>query len=181
MAFSVQDDNGSVVDANAYIDVAFFNTYHSDRNVTDVVDGNFELLDVQGAIVLASDYLDSRYSYVGERRSSLQTTEWPRFDAVDRDDYVVFGVPTIIKEACADLALAELKQAGSLFPDITFDSTGQGIKRIKNKLDVLENEIEYFGGNSPQSAQKSPIFYQADWRLKRSGLLLSRRRLVRGG
>ena len=181
MAFTVQDDQGSVTDANAYIDVAFFNTYHTDRNVTDVVDGNFETADIQGAIVLASDYLDSRYGYVGEKRSSLQTTQWPRFDAVDRDEYIVFGIPQVIKEACADLALAEIKQAGSLFPDITFDSTGQGIKRIRNKLDVLENEVEYFGGDSPQAAQRSPIFYQADWRLKRSGLLLSRRRLVLGG
>jgi hypothetical protein len=180
MAFLVQDDAGSVVGANAYVSVAEFTSYHTDRNVTAVIDSDYELAAIQAAIILASDYLDSRYSYVGEKRTGNQPMSWPRFDAEDRDDHIIFGIPQVIKEACSELALANLQVPGSLFPVITQDATGQGVKRSRQKLDVLETEVEYFG-DSAAAAQKPPVFYQADWRLQRSGLLLARNRLVRGG
>ena len=55
MAFSVQNDLGTVTDANAYITVAEFHAYWTDRNVdtsamTDPV--------VQGRIVEATQYID---------------------------------------------------------------------------------------------------------------------------
>lgn len=180
MAFLVQDDSGSVAGANSYLSVADFNSYHTDRNVTDVIDGNFDTADVQGALVKAADYIDSRYSFVGEKRVGTQPMQWPRFDAEDRDDHIVFGIPQVIKEAAAELALAELGAPGSLFPGISIDPSGQGIKKTRKKLDVLELETEYFGESS-SSAKRLPVFYQADWRIKRSGLLMSGRRLVRGG
>lgn len=179
MAFTVQNDQGGVTGANAYIDAAFFKAYHTDRNVTSVIDGDFEDGAIQGAIVLATDFLDHRYSYVGERKQAEQETEWPRFDARDRDDWLRVGIPAVIKEACAELALAELQSASSLFPGVTFDPSGQGVKRKTEKLDVLEETTEYFG-DTPGASARPPVFYQADWRLKRSGLLLSRRRIVRG-
>lgn len=181
MAFTVQTDQGTVADANSYIDVVFFNTYHTDRNVSQVADGNFDVdPDIQGALIKATDYLDSRYQYVGEKRNQSQTTEWPRYDAEDYNDDLIFGIPQQIKEACAELALAELLAPGSLFPSVSQDSSGQGVKRTRQKLDVLETEIEYFGDNAA-AATKLPQFYQADWRLKRSGLLAARRRLILGG
>lgn len=181
MAFLVQDDQGSVVDATAYIDAAFFTAYHTDRNVTAVADGDFDVdPDIQGAIVKASDYLDSRYRYIGTRRVRTQPMEWPRWDAIDKDDLLVSGIPQEVKEACAELALAELNSPGVLFPTVSQDSSGQGVKKFKQKLDVLEVETEYFG-DSASSAQKQPQFYTADWRLKRSGLLVSNRGVVNGG
>jgi hypothetical protein len=180
MAFTVQDSNGSVAGANAYIDVAFFNTYHTDRNVTDVVDGNFETAAIQAAIILATDFIDSRYQFVGDRKSRDQTTEWPRFDAEDRDEYLVFGIPHQVEEACAELALAELNSAGSLFPTIPTDASGRQIKSQSSKLDVLESSVEYFGGDSGAASTRPPIFYTADWRLRRSGLVESSRRIARG-
>jgi len=181
MAFTVQNDSGSIADANAYIDVAFFTAYHTDRNVASVADGDFDAdPDIQGAIVKASDYLDSRYNYIGSRRVRTQPMEWPRWDAIDKDDYTVNGIPQEIKEACAELALAELNSPGVLFPSVSQDASGQGVKRLKQKLDVLETEVEYFG-DSAAASQKQPQFYTADWRLRRSGLLISSRGTVRGG
>lgn len=180
MAFSVQDSIGSVTDANAYIAVAFFTAYHTDRNVAKVVNGDFDNVDIQGAIVLATDYLDSRYRYIGSRRSNLQVTDWPRFDAEDSDEYLVTGIPHQIEEACAELALAELEVAGSLFPITPADPSGQAVKKTSKKLDVLETSIEYFGGDNASQAIRPPVFHQAEWRLKRSGLLASNRTIARG-
>lgn len=180
MAFSVQDEIGSVDDANAYIAVAFFTAFHTDRNVAKVVNGDYETADVQGAIILATDYLDSRYRYIGSRRSARQVTDWPRYDAEDSDEYLVTGIPHQVQEACAELALAELEVPGSLFPTVAATSSGQAVKKTSSKLDVLETSIEYFGGDSATAAVRSPVFFQAEWRLKRSGLLASNRSVARG-
>lgn len=180
MAFTPQDDAGSVAGANAYIDLAYFTAYHTDRNVTNVVDGNYETADIQAAIIKATDFIDSRYSFVGDRKSRDQTTEWPRYDAEDRDEYLIFGIPHQVQEACAELALAELETAGSLFPTIPTDASGRQIKSQSSKLDVLESSVEYFGGDSGSASTRPPIFYTADWRLRRSGLVESSRRIARG-
>jgi len=180
MAFTVQDDQGSVADANSYVTVAFYKAYHTDRNVGQVINVLNSDTEIQAALVLATDFLDSRYSFVGQRRTQDQTTEWPRYDALDVNDYVVTGIPKAIQEACAELALAELLTAGSLFPVVATDTSGLDVKRTKKKLDVLEEETEYFGTGGGTSA-KTPIFHTADWRLKRSGLLRARNRIVRSG
>lgn len=180
MAFSVQDDSGSVADANAYIDVAYYKAYHTDRGAASVLNSDYSDAEVRQAIVKATDYLDSRYSYVGSKRVQTQTTQWPRFDAVDRDEYVVTGIPLQVKQACAELALSELLSPSSLFPAVPTDSSGLAVKKVREKLDVLETETEYFGSNDPNAALRPPVFYTADWRLKRSGLLLNMRQVVRG-
>lgn len=180
MAFLVQDDQGSIVGANSYVAVADFNSYHTDRQVADILNGNFDNDPIQGALILASDYVDSRYSYVGEKQTATQPMQWPRYDAEDRDEHIVFGIPQVVKEAVSELALAELQSPGSLFPGVSVDATGQGVKKTRKKLDVLELETEFFG-ESAGAAKRLPVFYQADWRLKRSGLLTSSRGLVRGG
>lgn len=180
MAFSVQNDSGSVADANAYIDAAYYKDYHTDRGTASVVNSDFTNAEIQQAIIKATDYLDSRYSYVGSKRQQTQTTQWPRFDAVDRDEYVVTGIPLQVKQACAELTQSELESPGSLFPSVPTDSSGQAVKKISEKLDVLEKSVEYFGGEDPGSAVRPPVFYTADWRLKRSGLLINARQVVRG-
>jgi len=180
MAFSVQNDQGSISDANSYITVAFYKSYHTDRGVAQVINVVNTDGEIQSALILATDYLDSRYKFIGEKRVVDQATEWPRFDAEDIDDNLVTGLPHQVEEACAELALSQLLSPGSLFPSVTQDPSGQGVKRTKKKLDVLELETEYFGSNAT-TALRSPVFYQADWRLKRSGLLDNASRLKLGG
>lgn len=176
----VQDDAGSVVDANSYVTEVFFDDYHHDRGVSDVVNAVFEEDAIKAALILATDYLDARYRYIGTRRSAAQVTDWPRFDAEDADEYLITGIPHQIKEACAELALAELQAAGSLFPVVPVDPSGQAIKKTSSKLDVLETSIEYFGGDNASQAVRPPVFHTADWRLKKSGLVQSNRRIARG-
>jgi len=78
MTLIVQDDNGIIVGANAYITVAEFKAYHDARGGSYVGKSD---PDIEKAIILATDYLDDRFNYVGRRRNLEQDTAWPRNNA----------------------------------------------------------------------------------------------------
>lgn len=62
MALKVQNSQGTVVGANAYITLAEFKSYHDDRG-NDY--SGFTDPKISAAIVLATDYLDTRFSFLG--------------------------------------------------------------------------------------------------------------------
>ena len=94
MAFTVQTDPPTT-GANAYVTTTEFRDYHRDRGNT-VTGGSSAM---QQAIIKATDYLDYRFRFVGERQLVGQTTEWPRIGARDVDRENVAGIPTEVKEA----------------------------------------------------------------------------------
>jgi DnaT-like ssDNA binding protein len=117
MAFVVETGSG-VEGANAYVDVAFADTYHSDRNHTNWT-GSTTLK--QAAIIRASEYVDKRFGrkFRGARQAERQGLEWPRLDAFDDDDYALNGInliPQQLKKAVAEYALRALRK-GELAPD----------------------------------------------------------------
>ena len=162
--FTPQDDNGAVVGANAYIDVAFFRAYWLDRG-TDTTATADEL--VQAAIIRATDYLDYRFAFVGRKCSVQQTTKWPRVGAYDSDRYVVFGIPQAVKEACAEYTSRAILAA--LAPDPDYDSSGAAVQSKTEKVDVIETAIAYVSG----AAFVMPKYPSADMRLKKTGLTRS--------
>jgi hypothetical protein len=168
MAFTLQDDTGLVTDANAYIDATFYKTYQGDRGVDVTL---FTDPEVQQAIIIATDYIDTRFRYVGDRQNdrSDQTTEWPRLDAVDRDHRLLNGIPLVVKQACAEYTLFQLTN-GPLFVTTTNSATGRAIKRSFSKVDVIEEETEYFQG--PVGAEPPmPVYHVADQRLISAGIV----------
>ena len=114
-AFTVQTDAGTVADANAYIDVAFFRQYHLDRgtDTTAILDGA-----AQTGIVLATDYIDNRWRlrFPGQPLVVGQSTEWPRANVVDSYGNDVLGLPRELKRACAEYALRAARN-GQLVAD----------------------------------------------------------------
>jgi hypothetical protein len=171
MAFSVQDDGGTIDGANAYITVDEFKTYHRDRgNSWSGGSGA-----IQDAIVVATDYLDTRFQFVGDRKSVSQRTQWPRVDAIDRDGNARSGVPVEVEEACAEYALIAL--SSTLNPTPTRDDTGQPVEMSRKKVGPLEKEIRYGGGGAVFQLPKYPI---ADQKLRAAGLVVSGRDIVRG-
>lgn len=138
MAFTVQDNDGSVADANAYITVDEFTVYHADRG--NEVDGG--TADIEQAIVRATTYLDTRFMYKGRKLNNLdQTTEWPRTNCYDRERNYVNGIPRAVKNATAEYALRALTI--ELSPDPENLSTGQGILEKSEKVDVIEESVKY--------------------------------------
>lgn len=172
MALVVQNDQGTVTGANAYVTVAFFKSYHDDRgnsygSATDAAIGN--------AIIKATDYLDTRFRFRGSRMFSTdsQTTEWPRFNARDDSGYCVDGIPPAVKKACSEYALRALTKA--LNPDPTFDDSGQAVKRISKTAGPVSKDVEY-ANPGVLSLPKYPV---ADRMLAAAGLLMSTSTLAR--
>lgn len=159
MTLIVQD--GSTPDANGYISVTFFRSYHEDR-CNDI--STFDTAGIEGAIIRATDYLDTRFRFVGEKTRSDQRTSWPRIDAEDNNDKVRFGVPFEVEEATAEYALIALSQV--LNPNPTRDDTGQKVQATSEKVGPIEESITYTSGSSFQ-LPKYPV---ADQKLTAIGL-----------
>lgn len=170
MALLVQDESGSVAGANAYIDAAFFNAYHDARGNSLT---GFTTEQREQAIVRATDYLDQRFRFIGDRISVAQRTAWPRLSAEDSDGNWRHGVPNEIKEACAEYALIALTQ--TLNPTPTRDPTGVAVIAKSEKVGPLSEYTQYGDGG----ALSLPQFPVADSRLKSSGLVVSGRDLKR--
>lgn len=141
MAFIVQSDSGTVANANAYISVDEFKSYHDDRgrDYSDYATG-----DLEKAIVRATDYIDERWSFQGEKLNSTQSTSWPR-RGVYVDDLLVTGVPDDVKEACAEYAFITA-DGTELDPAPAVDARGQLVQRKREKVGPLEEETEYISG-----------------------------------
>jgi hypothetical protein len=166
MAFTQQNDNGSIDDANAYIDATYFKAYHKDRN-NDI--GGAGGGDIQKAIVTATDYLDSRFTFVGERARVAQRTAWPRTGAEDVDGHLRSGIPNEVQEACADYALIALDQ--DLNPTPTRDASGRSVEVRSEKAGPLSRTYQY----SKSSTYTLPKYPKADRKLQAAGLVISGR------
>lgn len=145
--FVVEDGTGKT-DANSYISVADADQYNENHQADTDWSGATQA-EKEKALRLATQYLDAEYGndWIGVRANEDQALDFPRADMIDRDgvDIDSDSVPQAIKDATVEAAI--LSNGGTdLIPNL--DSPGT-IKRIKNKVDVLEEEIEYVGGNSP--------------------------------
>jgi len=161
MAFTVQDDNGSVADANAYIEVAFFTSYHADRAQTYTGD----TAAIQAAIIRATQYLDTRFTFVGYVGDESQATQWPRIDARDNNDRYRSGIPREIKNATAEYARIAL--AATLNPTPTRDEYGASVKSRSSRAGPVSESITYTDG----AVVKLPKYPIADQWLIASGLV----------
>lgn len=142
MAFVVQDDTGTVADANAYIPVAFFNSYWTDRNPDALSDGSWDDPTVQTAIIISSGYVDMRWKFRGSQLAEDQTTEFPRKNLYDQSGTEVEGIPLKFKQSVAEYCLRYL-QNGSLAPDPTTDETGAQVIEQTNVLGPITETIKY--------------------------------------
>lgn len=170
MALVVQNDSGTE-EAFAYIDVAFFRTYHElrGRAVTAFTDAQIE-----PAIVRATDFLDRKFIFVGDRLNTDQTTEWPRLSAYDRDDKIVNGIPLAVKQATAEYAFIALTQ--DLMPNPEIDSTGRTVQSKSSSVGPLAEAVTYTAG-APYELPRYPV---ADRILQARGLVMGRGRIYRG-
>lgn len=140
MAFTVEDGTG-LSDANAYISVAFFKSYHDDRGSSYTVFANDAA--IEKGIVKASDFVDRRWRGVfrGIRKNTAQSKEFPRVNASYDDGRLISGIVLELQEATAELAL----RAGSadLAPDPTIDASGRVIVEEAVKADVVSSRTKF--------------------------------------
>lgn len=172
MALILQDDSGSVVNANAYADSAFFTSYHTDRAVEAVVNGEFLPDEINAGLVKATDFVDRIFAYMGRRITRDQTTQWPRIGVFDTDGFYITGIPLVIKQAVAEYALRAIT-LGTLLADPERDATGQTVSSSSSSVGPI-SESKSFGGNGT-SGFEMPRYPIADQ------LILSRGLASKGG
>jgi hypothetical protein len=171
MALVLQNDMGSVPNANAYIDVAFFKAYHDDRG-NDYGTPTDDVLAQK--IIIGTDYVDTRFRYIGSRLiGRQQATEWPRQSAYDLDRYAVIGIPMEVKEATAEYALRALK--GDINPDPIRDESGATIQSKSEQVGPIQESVTYVGG----ATVTMPKYPAADQKLRKAGLVLNGGTLLR--
>jgi hypothetical protein len=168
--FLVQDDDGTVDGANAYIDTTDFLQYWETHGVDYSAEDESTQ---QVAIIRGTSYVDQRYKYKGYPLTEGQSTEFPRAELYDCRGDLVEGVPQSVKDACAEYAGRYIDN-GQLQEDTT-DTDALAGRVKKEKLGPME--IEYMGGISAGST--FPSYPTADQILKSSCFTINGRQVGR--
>ena len=152
MAFIVEDGTG-ITNSNAYISVTDFRTYWGDRGVSY---GSLTNDQIQGYIVQATQYIDSRYAFKGYPTNDTQELYWPRtngsggeiVDTRSRKTIAVNVIPDILKSSMCELtAIINDKGNGNINDNLSNNITSQ-------KVGVMSigygssNGSQYGGSNS---------------------------------
>ena len=177
MAFSpvlrVQREDGGDTEANAYIDATFYRRYHANRGRDTEAQ---EMNNIKAGIIRATDYLDERWQFVGEKlQLDDQPTEWPRLNAFDIDDNYIDGIPREIKEACAEYAFLAQSRI-ELFETPTRDASGRVVQSRAEGVGPISERVSFTQG----AAFELPKYPRADRKLVARGLVLQRGVLYRG-
>jgi hypothetical protein len=170
MTLLVQSDQGDVVGANGYISVAEFQVYHDQRGNSYA---GYTTAQLETAIILATDYLDRRFSFHCRRYAQDQETAWPRAGVVDSDGFYVSGVPREVKEATAEYALRALSAA--LLPDPTRDVSGRDVQSKSETVGPISESVTYAAG----ATFHLPEYPAADAILRRAGLVIPMGTVIR--
>ena len=156
MAFTVQEDV-AVPGANSYGSVADFRAYHTDRGNTVPTDES----SIEQALVRATDYLDTRFRFVGCRDTADQTTEWPRDQAYDDRGDAVNGLPSAVVHATFEYALRAA--SADLLPDPERDGSGRAVASKSEAVGPLKESVSYaYGGtvlDLPQYPRADRLLY----------------------
>ena len=173
----IKETGAIVTDANSYADVTDADAYQLDRGRQAWADADAAVK--AAALVRATDYIETRFGrkFVGAPVGDVQELAWPRTGAV----YPRTGNPFPIDEVPEDILngtiLYAIEVIGTGFTEagmtelaITPEIESSNVKRKKEKVDVLEEETEFFGGG--QTLRTIQPFPEAD-RLIRSWLRAS--------
>lgn len=138
MTLVVQNDSGTVTNANSYCDIAFADAYHTARGNSTWVAKSDEAKSID--LVKAAQYMDTTYEYLGVRVLSSQSTIFPRRCIYDELGTEITGIPTDIKNAQCEYALSSSN--GDLDTDIT-SVDAFPVKRSTKKSNSKELTKEY--------------------------------------
>lgn len=159
MGITTETGSGTTSGANSYAAIADADAYHSDRLNTAWATATEA--QKTAALINATAYLDGKYRnrWIGQRVTSLQPLEWPRYGVTVGVGYLVSTttIPDEIKYATCELALRAL--SSPLAPDV---APSARVKR--KKIDVIETE--YVTGDFQTSY---PVVDQLVSRYLRSG------------
>ncbi len=151
----IKEDGSIVPDANSYADVADADAFQTDRGRQAWLDSTTEVK--EAALVRATDYVDGRWElkFTGQPIGDVQELAWPR----QLVRYPATGNPFPDDEVPEDIVTATILYADQVIGpgddldsmtelSITPEVDSSNVKRLKEKVDVLETDTEFFGGSS---------------------------------
>ena len=134
----VQNDSGTVGNANSYASIAYADSYHSDRGNTSWAAATEDNKTV--ALIKSWQYIDTAFVFLGYEKSDVQNTEFPRYGILNSRGKELKNIEPQIKNAQSEYALIALTK------DFTEDQTVTStpiVKKTSEKVDVISQEIEY--------------------------------------
>lgn len=142
MAIVVEDGSG-LVNAESFSSIADVTDYLERRNRETAWLALSEA-EQEAKLRDTTDYLVNKYrgQWRGWIVSTLQSLPFPRLEVVDEEGRTLTGVPDILIACQCELINLAMSDP---FVDVV---TASAIKRERDKLDVLESEVEYVGGKS---------------------------------
>lgn len=174
MAFTQQNDDGTVDNANAYTDPATVRAYWADRGVDLSASTDAQL---QAAIVKATTYLDARYKFVGYQMRRLQGTQWPRGGLTttpwpnDSGYSFLRGLPPALIAATCMLTTRALTK--DLMPDPTYDASGQKVTEETKKVGPIEVSKKYAESYGAGLASSTPQYPEVTLTLQNANMIAS--------
>jgi hypothetical protein len=190
MALTVQKYDGTVDGANSYGDVLGMRAHFTDRGVT-LASSTDDQLSV--GLILATEFLDGRYAFIGEQLRGLQGTACPRYLEGSGRAHSMRDVNLlapayllttrqwqVLVAQCYELARRAL--AGPLLPDPTRDASGLTVVEKKTVAGPIETSKKFGEAGGRGAEAVVPLYPSVDLSLKNAGLLVSRAsgQLVRG-
>ena len=150
----IKEDGSIVPGANSYADIADADAFQADRGRQAWLDATDEVKDA--ALVRATDYIDGRWElkFSGKPLGDVQDLPWPR----ECVRYPATGNPFPNDEVPEDIVSATILYADQVIGptgddleamtelSITPDVDSSNVKRLKEKVDVLETDTEFFAG-----------------------------------
>lgn len=140
----IHEDGTGLADAESYASVAWCDAYHTKYGNTDWAAAS--TTDREIALRKATRYLEAEYlmRWLGIRTTQTQALAWPRAWVYDSDDRLLLSniMPLRLLEATALLARTALTTE---LLTVTVDASSTGVRRERQKLGPMEQEIEYTG------------------------------------
>ena len=169
----IQNDNGSVEDANAYIDEDYFTAYHEERG-NDISDLDPEMIKL--GIVRGKDYIDSGSGnvYKGEEQSRDGSSAFPRYNLTNRSGDIVLGISLPVKKANAEYALIGAR--GPIAPTPAQDASGARVVQSSERVGPISESKTYANGGDYQR----PEYPVADAILRAAGYVMMGGTIIRG-
>lgn len=183
----IQNDSGTIADANSYIDVDWFLSYceengydaaaefgKPDTSVPPVMVIDEEVVKVH--LIRGKNYMDTAMNYKGEPSARDGSSAFPRYDLTDRAGSIVSGIALPMKKAQAEYAWLSKTLPEGLNPTPSRDASGARITQISERVGPISESKSFANGGS----YSKPEYPVADGILKAAGYAMSGGQIIRG-
>lgn len=143
----VVEDGSGLSNSNSYVSEAEADAYQSIRGNTAWTGQTSQ--DKEKHLLLAMDYMLKKFrgNWRGTKASSDQALDWPRYDVIDTDGYLIASnvVPQDVKSA--QIELADRSRTQTLIPDVSGANSGS-LRSETVKAGSLERTRSWYGGKT---------------------------------